>query len=507
MTQDFNPDDLTDEQIMALANRMAEASDEPKMSRRDVLQLGGAGLAGALMGGGAATQSVQPARAAVGQGYFGTESNPLDSVFTNKLGNATEPVQSSVITDLKVENEPTEDDDVARLADVGSTGGGGMAATFVVAASDAQSQTGADYVCNGSSDEDEINQAISDLPTEGGRVMLTEGTYSIDGSITTQNQDGVTIQGQGMRNTVIVMTSYQNVFDLDDPVGWTIRDLQIDGNMGQLGDGGSREQQNGFYVHTGNDFLLENSYIHSTAYNNFRAVNDAGDGDGRNFTIINNFFGQTYSGASDTVSDHVSFAGRFTDGETYTGGTVGFNQMYNCGHVGIEIGYSEGFNVVGNIIENAESNSIGVHDSDTGEDPPNRAHTIRGNVVINSGLKDNRGGINIESKAFGVTSNVVFDSPNADFGIKVQERPGYSTKGLIVGNTVENVDTGYGYVIEQDNIVMVGNTAAGYDTAVLLDGSSGSTNASGAIIVANHLGESVTQNSVGTPSPIIDLNQ
>lgn len=74
----------------------------------------------------------------------------------------------------------------------------GADAVLVVAASDAPAgiKTNADYVCDGTNDEVEINAAIASLPTKGGKVTLSEGTFNIASSILIQN-DNVTIIGAG----------------------------------------------------------------------------------------------------------------------------------------------------------------------------------------------------------------------------------------------------------------------------------------------------------------------
>ncbi|MEN6514449.1 MAG: hypothetical protein ABFC82_10965, partial [Methanoculleus sp.] len=57
--------------------------------------------------------------------------------------------------------------------------------TLVVAASDSTStaKAQADYVCDGSNDQAEIQNAINALPAGGGTVQLTEGTFNCAGSI------------------------------------------------------------------------------------------------------------------------------------------------------------------------------------------------------------------------------------------------------------------------------------------------------------------------------------
>ncbi|GAI41416.1 unnamed protein product, partial [marine sediment metagenome] len=58
------------------------------------------------------------------------------------------------------------------------------AATFVVAASDSEHKFEADYFCNGTDDQVQINAALAALPATGGKVVLLDGTYTIAGPIT-----------------------------------------------------------------------------------------------------------------------------------------------------------------------------------------------------------------------------------------------------------------------------------------------------------------------------------
>jgi len=61
----------------------------------------------------------------------------------------------------------------------------GRTATFVIAASDAsaQSKAQADYVCDGTADQVQIQAAIDALPANGGKVVLSEGIYNISNPI------------------------------------------------------------------------------------------------------------------------------------------------------------------------------------------------------------------------------------------------------------------------------------------------------------------------------------
>lgn len=81
------------------------------------------------------------------------------------------------------------------LSDSFSTIGTGGTPTFFVAASDASvhSREIADFLCDGTNDEVQINAAIAALPAGGGRVLLSEGTFYI-GAAVIINTDHVVLE-------------------------------------------------------------------------------------------------------------------------------------------------------------------------------------------------------------------------------------------------------------------------------------------------------------------------
>jgi hypothetical protein len=74
----------------------------------------------------------------------------------------------------------------------------GSAATFLVAAYNASARVKAqaDYVCDNTGDQVEINAAITALPTRGGKVLLSEGNFSVTGPVKV-NRDNVVLEGMG----------------------------------------------------------------------------------------------------------------------------------------------------------------------------------------------------------------------------------------------------------------------------------------------------------------------
>ena len=80
-------------------------------------------------------------------------------------------------------------------------------ATITVAASDSTStaKAQADYICDGSNDQAEIQNAINALPVGGGTVQLTAGTFNCAGSILPKAH--TTLSGQGDDTTFIRFTN------------------------------------------------------------------------------------------------------------------------------------------------------------------------------------------------------------------------------------------------------------------------------------------------------------
>lgn len=74
-----------------------------------------------------------------------------------------------------------------------------QAATFIVAASDSLHKERADYVCNGTDDQVEIQTAIDALPVGGGKVILLEGTYNISSDLTLDSK----LEGMGLRSSIL----------------------------------------------------------------------------------------------------------------------------------------------------------------------------------------------------------------------------------------------------------------------------------------------------------------
>ena len=93
-------------------------------------------------------------------------------------------------------------------------GGETISSYFTIASSDTNAKgiAGADYVCNGTNDHVEINNAISALPANGGKIILLEGTFVVDGSSILNNN--VALIGQG-DSTIIQAKASSSVSSFD----------------------------------------------------------------------------------------------------------------------------------------------------------------------------------------------------------------------------------------------------------------------------------------------------
>lgn len=110
------------------------------------------------------------------------------------------------------------------------------AATLVVAASNSLYPDGANYICDGTADEVQINAAINALPAganNAGTIILLEGTYTLAGPILI-NRNYVRLVGQGWGTYITLANSTNtNVITVGSDANYSyveIADLRINGN-------------------------------------------------------------------------------------------------------------------------------------------------------------------------------------------------------------------------------------------------------------------------------------
>ena len=110
-------------------------------------------------------------------------------------------------------------------------------ATLFVAAQDSsiRGRAGADFVCDGEDDQVEINEAIDEIKEKGGKVVLLEGTYVVQGII--ECSSNIIIEGQGgstilkMKDRDSVIKEFPLFFAFVNTVeNFIVRDFCVEGN-------------------------------------------------------------------------------------------------------------------------------------------------------------------------------------------------------------------------------------------------------------------------------------
>ena len=109
----------------------------------------------------------------------------------------------------------------------------GLVVTRTIAPINSPNASKADYVTTGKDDDRVINQALTSLPPQGGRVLLLEGLYNLSAAIVLNSN--TTLSGAG-NNTRLVITNSTNTAAIvnNDPVTGnqriTVENLLIIGN-------------------------------------------------------------------------------------------------------------------------------------------------------------------------------------------------------------------------------------------------------------------------------------
>ena len=296
----------------------------------------------------------------------------------------------------------------------------------------------ADYTADGTSDEDEINSAITAVNAAGGgTVVLLEGDYVVDGSILLLSD--VEIIGAGRQATVITLadsTNGDSVFDeTSNPDNWSIQDLSININSSNntgsnsaitLAGTGSVTQSGGLinnieaYDFDDNDQAID---ITSSSYN---------------VTISNSFF---FNG-----SDPISVVGSGTNDNLYL--QIINNNFNDIERYGIYLEDLEDVVIQGNIFSDWSGNSdddAGIHLG---------GHVL--SITIDNNIFQNGNMTGIYSVFVDASSGDWVIADNIFENIGYSAILGYTTSSVITGNSIKNTGQD-GIEFSGDNAVFTGN--------------------------------------------------
>jgi hypothetical protein len=295
--------------------------------------------------------------------------------------------------------------------------------SIVVASKDAPNlwKTQADYVCDGTADDEQINAAITAANLAGGGIVqLTQGVYNATQSINLL--DDVILQGAG-RSTAIYVPGSISV-RLYQKNNVTLRDFRVDGTGNTLFGieiGNSADVAvNGVWVENAGNFALfcyaqpGNTTERVRIVNNyFRQSNGAQDTIGggktasdptaiiRDITIENNtIIKKPNGGANYNAFDMVAVAGL----------TFANNDCYGYVVTGTEQGPNYQCKFVGNTIHPAIGNDATKLDIDTlSTDDIAEGILINDNIIDQGYIKIN-GAADHVTKHCIITNNVVYST-------------------------------------------------------------------------------------------------
>ena len=304
--------------------------------------------------------------------------------------------------------------------------------TMVVAAADAISSTGADYTCDGTDDQVQINAAITALGATGGIVHLTEGTFYITAHIDLATN--TILEGSGPATILKIPTGNASTFDMiensNQSVGntyLTIRKLTLDGNRANVSG-----------TNKAIDFArVGQSWIEDCVLQNF-----SGDtiyltsGSGTSCTetwICNNYF---YNGAADFIEIAAACTILFIQ-----------NNHFNTADKGINISNASALkiNITGNVFDNIVTYGVEDNGADycvISENIFTGAATCAAMYIYNT------------TEYSCINDNIV---TGCLYGIK-----GVLQLCTVCGNQIEVVANGYGmYLYPTAYCTFIGNTLVG----------------------------------------------
>lgn len=317
--------------------------------------------------------------------------------------------------------------------------------TYVVAANNStlDEKSAADYLCDGTNDEVEINNAINAaaaLSATGGRIVLLGGTYIIGSTI--RPKSNIILEGVGtatviqpsvsMTTSTGLIRNYQTAAGADD-INIVIRDLTLDGNRASIAN-----THYGVYLRYASKCTVENIKLIN--------LNNTG------------IFITPATAATDTQYNHIlncyfaNDTGALINCSAYYS-VIDNNYMDATGNVqpGIQAGF---YTLVrNNTIVNGTNNGITLG-----------SNTIcSGNVVRDCSLR----GIHISGSINVVSNNQVYNITDTSLGKGIHVNfsnnntisnnivVGSKTHGIYIGNGINNIVTGN---IVRDNGSATNNT-------------------------------------------------
>ncbi len=221
-----------------------------------------------------------------------------------------------------------------------------------------------DYLCDGTNDQEEIIQALNDLPATGGEVVILDGTYNITASINIPKEN---VSLRGNVNATILKRMYNStntdsgstakgLITLNGKSGCKIQGLQIDGNKATY----TASFNYGIYLDSSSNNTVTGNTCNNNNYGIYLYLSSNNTVTGN--TCNNNYYGiYLYSSSNNTVTGNTCNNNNYygirlnssSNENTVTGNTCNNNNNYN----GIYLSSSSNNTVTGNTCNN---NNYGI---------------------------------------------------------------------------------------------------------------------------------------------------
>ena len=364
-------------------------------------------------------------------------------------------------------------------------------ATRIVAASDSLDTSRADYVCDGTDDQQEINDAINEVynnpnnPGLGGSVYLLAGTYNITGPV--QLKSNISLIGEGA-GTVLRPSHISAGVIIDaagtatEPLsGILISQLRIDGNRDNVSIMGGIHFNNvndskidklwienaegfgGIYFENSSHNIISKSFIKNSVYgiyftassDNIIAKNIITETDwegivfyyscNNNNIVESNIITKTHGGISVHDSENNIFLGNNINITDVSGGRGFYIDL--SGLPGFNIIYGNNIN-----ISSGDEGGIAIGCSDRNIISSNAIYISSGygieicswsnyNLVVGNSIYDEettKVSLDMKNANFSlVASNLIYYPSTPDYGIEIDS---VSSDNYLVGNQV--IDSG-----------------------------------------------------------------
>ncbi len=297
-----------------------------------------------------------------------------------------------------------------------------------------------DYLCDGTNDQVEINNAITALPASGGEVVILDGTYNIT-AIINVNKNNVSIRGNGNATVLKRMwnsSSPEGVISLTSVQGCRVENLQIDGNKATY----TVSNNYGIYLYSSSNNTVTGNTCNNNSYGIrlYSSSNNTVTGN----TCNNNSYGiYLYSSSDDnTVTGNTCdnnsygiYLSSSSNNNTVTGNTC------NNSSDGIDLSSSSNNTVTGNTCNN---NSYGIYLSSSSNN-----NTVTGNTCHNNSSN----GIYLSSSSNNTVTGNTCDN-NSSYGILLSS----SSNNTVTGNTCNNNSYNGICLYSSSNNTVTGNT-------------------------------------------------